>query len=81
LGKCDTGLYTTRSDDYVHVFKHFTLYRQYLQGGLVGHGPDKNELLLRTAQGSSDLTEFTTIVANFTSRSSFTNHLPHLEGE
>ncbi len=52
-----------------------------MQCDLVGHGLDKNELLLRKAQGLSDLAKLTVVVANFTSRSSFTNHLLHLEGK
>jgi hypothetical protein len=34
------------------------LYKQYLQGGPVGHGLIKNELLLKRAQGSSDPTKW-----------------------
>ncbi len=34
----DTCLYTLMSYDYVRAFKQSTLYGQYLQGGLVGHG-------------------------------------------
>jgi hypothetical protein len=67
------------SNDYVHVFKQFTLYKQYLRGGPTSHGLDKNELLLRRAQGSNDLAKLAIVVANYTSRSSFTNRLPHLE--
>jgi len=52
-----------------------------MQGGLAGHGLDKNELLLRKAQGLSDLAKLVAVLANFTTRSSFTNHLPHFEGE
>jgi hypothetical protein len=52
-----------------------------MQGGLAGHGLDKNELLLRKAQGLSDLAKLVAVMANFTTRSSFTNHLPHFEGE
>jgi hypothetical protein len=38
-------------------------------------------LLLRRAQGSSDLAKLAVVVANYTSRSPFTNCLPHLKGE
>jgi hypothetical protein len=69
------------SNDYVHVFKQFTFYKQYLQGGPTSHAPNTNELLLKRAQGSNDPTKLVTVVANFTSKSSFTNHLLHLEGE
>ncbi len=57
------------------------LYKQYLQGGLVGHGFDKNELLLTRVQGWSDTTKLVVAVANYTSGSSFTNCFLHLEGE
>jgi hypothetical protein len=52
-----------------------------LQGGPTGHGPNKNELLLRKAQGLSDLAKLVTDVANYTSGSFFTNCPPHLEGK
>jgi hypothetical protein len=81
LRKCDICLYIATFDDYVHAFKQSTLYKQYLQGGPTSHGLDKNELLLKRAQGLSDPAKLVAIMANFTSRSSFTNHLPHLEGE
>jgi hypothetical protein len=51
-------------DDYVWAFIQFTLYRQYLQGSLAGHGPNRNELLLRGAQRSSDLATVIIVVAN-----------------
>jgi hypothetical protein len=69
------------SNDYVHAFKQSKLYKQYLQGGPIGHEPNKNELLLRRAQGSNDPTKLTTVVANFTFGSSFTNRFLDLEGK
>jgi hypothetical protein len=69
------------SDDYIRAFKQSILYRQYLQGGPSHHGLDRKELLLRKALGSSDLARLVAIMANYTSRLSFTNCLPHLEGE
>jgi hypothetical protein len=45
------------------------------------HGPYRNELLLRKARGSNDLAKLVVVMANHTFRSSFTNGLPHLEGE
>ncbi len=66
------------SDDYVQVFKQSMLYKKYLQGGLAGQGPDKNKLLLRRTQGSSDHAKLVIIVANDTYGSSFTNCLLHL---
>jgi len=52
-----------------------------LQGGPPSHGPNRNELLLRRAQGLSDLAKLTIVVENYMSRSSFTYHLLHLEEE
>jgi hypothetical protein len=45
------------------------------------HGPYRNELLLKKARGSNDLAKLVVVMANYTFRSSFTNRLPHLEGE
>jgi hypothetical protein len=67
-------------DDYIQAFKQSTLYKEYLQIGLSGHGFNRNELLLRRAQWSNDLAKLVIIVANYTSRSSFFNYAPHLEG-
>jgi hypothetical protein len=52
-----------------------------LQSGPIGHEFDKNEPLLKRAQGSSVLAKLVAAVANYISRSSFTNCLIHLEGE
>jgi len=60
------------SNDYIYVFKQSTLYKQFLQGGPPGHELDNNELLLRKAQGSNGPARLVAIVANYTSRSSFT---------
>jgi hypothetical protein len=68
------------SNDYAYVFKQSMLYKQYLQANPTDNGFDKNELLLKRAQGSNDLAKLATIVANFTFGSSFTNCLSHVEG-
>ncbi len=52
-----------------------------MQGGPLSYGPNKNELLLRRAQGLSDDARLAIVVIDYTSRSSFTNCLPHLEGK
>ncbi len=69
------------SNDYICAFKKSTLYRQYLQGGPFGHGPDGNELLLRKARGSSDLTRLATSNGKLHIWIVFINHIPHLEWE
>jgi hypothetical protein len=80
-GKHDTCLYIVMFDYYICAFKQSTFYRQYLQGGPSNHGSDRNELLFKRIQRSSDPTRLATIVANYMFRSSFTNYLPHLKGE
>jgi hypothetical protein len=45
------------------------------------HGPDRNELLLKRAYESSDHAKLATTITNYMFESSFTNHLPHLEGK
>ncbi len=81
LGKRSIHLYNVTSYDYIYAFKQSTLYKQYLQGGQPSHGLDRNELLLRRAQRSNDLVTLVATMANYISKSSFTNHLPHLKGE
>jgi hypothetical protein len=48
----------------------------FLQGGPFSYGPDKDELLLKRAQGSNDDVRLVIVVIDYMSRSSFTNHLP-----
>jgi hypothetical protein len=80
LGKCSTYLYIATPNNYTHVFKQSTLYKQYLQGGPSGHGLDRNELSWR-AQRLNDHAKLAIVVANCMSGSSFTNCLLHLEGD
>jgi hypothetical protein len=56
----------------------YIIYRQYLQGGPLGHGPDRNELLQRACR-LNDLARLAVVIANYTFESCFTNHLSHLE--
>jgi hypothetical protein len=58
-----------------------TLYRQYLQRGPSSNGFDRNDFLLRRAQCSSDPTRLMVSMANYTSGSSFSYCVLHLEGE
>jgi hypothetical protein len=55
LRKCSTSFYTVICNDYVWAFKQSTLYQHYLQGGPFEHGLDRNELLLRRAHVSKDV--------------------------
>jgi hypothetical protein len=57
----------------------YIIYRKYLQGGPLGHGPDRNELLLKRACMLSDLARLAVVVTNYTFESCFTNRLSHLE--
>ncbi len=54
-----------------------------MQGGPFGHGFDKNELVIFVKEGSRVKypIKFAAVVTNYMSDSSFTNYLPHLEGE
>ncbi len=74
-------MYIATFDDYICAFKQSTLFRQYLQGGPSSHGPNRNELLFRRIWRLNGLVRFATIVANYTSISSFINCLSHLKGE
>jgi hypothetical protein len=47
---------------------------------IVGHGLDKNELLLRRAQWFNDPAKLAAIVVNYMSISSFSNHTLHSRG-
>ncbi len=47
----------------------------------IGHGPNKNELLLRRAQQFNDPTKLATVVANYTFGSSFFYRISNFEGE
>ncbi len=53
-----------------------------MQGGPSGHGPDRNELLLKRVRRSNDFIKVVIpTMANYTSGSSFTIPLPHLKGK
>ncbi len=52
-----------------------------MQGGPFGHCLDRNELLLKRAWRSNDLARLVATMANYTSRSSFTNCLTHFKGK
>jgi hypothetical protein len=52
-----------------------------LQGSPFGKGPDRNELLLRRAHFSRDVSKLATIIANYTSEFLLTTRTFHLEGE
>jgi hypothetical protein len=81
LRKHGTCLFIATFDDYVWTFKQSTFYKQYLQGGPSGHGPNKNELLLRRAQVSHELIWLVATIENYRDGSSFMIHILHLEGE
>ncbi len=74
-------LYTTTCDNYVQAFKESTIYWHYLWRGLSRKGLDRNELLLRRAHFSRDISKFVATIANFAFGSSFMTPIPHLKGE
>jgi hypothetical protein len=47
-------LYVVTLDDYVQAFKQSTLYYHFMQGGRLGQGLDKSELLLHKTTQSGD---------------------------
>jgi hypothetical protein len=53
----------------------------WLTRGPFGHGPNKNEMLLKRAQMSHELIWLVSIVENYKDRSSFMIDILHLEGE
>ncbi len=81
LGNRDTCLYTLTVNDYVWAFKQPTLYGKYLWGGPIGHELDRNELLLRRAQWSSDFARLVVALANYMFVFTFFYHILHLKGE
>jgi hypothetical protein len=52
-----------------------------LQGDPPGHGFHRNELLLSRACGLNNFAKLVVNITNYMFESSFTNHLPHLEGK
>jgi hypothetical protein len=60
------------------------MFDNYIQAlfakGLIGHGPDRNELLLKKAQWSIETIRLVVVVPNYTSKSSFSNHDLHSKG-
>jgi len=55
------------------------IYIKYLQGAPLGHGLDRNELLLKRACKLSDLARLVVVVTNYMFKSCYTNCLSHLE--
>ncbi len=49
--------------------------------GSTSHGPNRNDLLLKKVQQFSDPNRLVAVMANYTSRFSFFNCVPHLEGK
>ncbi len=80
-GERGTCLFVATSNDYVQTFRQFSLYYAFLQGGVFGTGPDKNELHLCKANQSRDPVEIATTVTKYTFSSSLSIRIPHLEGE
>jgi hypothetical protein len=57
------------------------LYYTFLQGGASRVGLDKNELHVHKASQFGDPVEIAIAVAKYTSSSSLSTRIPHLEGE
>jgi hypothetical protein len=74
-------LYVATLNDYVQAFKQSTLYSHFKQGGGLGQGPDKNELLLHKATQSRNLKQFIDVVLKYSPRSAYIVRIAHMEGE
>ena len=77
--------YVATVDDYVRAFMQCVSYYQYLKGDRAGTGPSKEELKLRAAQRSSEITGNTKSLHEAMTRmpgaQEFCIRTPHLEGE
>ncbi len=69
--KRDACLYTTTFDDYVQVFKQSSLCMEYLKGGQLRQGPNRNELYLCKISQFGNPLQMTTIVTKYTLSSSY----------
>ncbi len=74
-------MYVATSNDYVQVFKRSSLYRTYLNGGLLGKGSNKNELHLHRASEFGDPLLLVVAIPKYTPNCSYASRMPHLEGE
>ncbi len=68
-------------DDYMQTFKQSPLYYAFLQGGAFDIGLDKNETQLHKANIYGDLVQIVVIIIKYTSSSSLSTRILHLEGE
>jgi hypothetical protein len=78
-------LFVATVDDFVRAFMQCVAYYQYLKGDRAGTGPSKEELRLRAAQRSSEITGNTKSLHEAMSKmpgaEDFCTRTPHLEGE
>jgi hypothetical protein len=81
FGKRGAYLYVATLDDYVRVFKQSTLYYHFKQGGRLGQGLDKSELLLRRTTQQGDLKLFVNIILKYSSRSACIVKIADMEVE
>jgi hypothetical protein len=65
----------------VQVFKQFSLYYAFLQGGAFRTGPDKSELRLCRVNHFGDLVQIIDAIAKYTSSFGLSTIISHLEGE
>jgi hypothetical protein len=63
------------------VFKQRASYKVYLNGGRGKKGPSMDELRLRQAKKSSDLSQMANLVTKYTNESCFTTRILNLEGQ
>jgi hypothetical protein len=69
FGKRGSCLYVVTLDDYVRAFIQSTLYYHFKQGGQLGQGFSKNELLLCRATQSRDSKQLANAILKYSPRS------------
>jgi hypothetical protein len=69
FGKRGACLYVVTLDDYVRAFIQSTLYYHFKQGGQLGQGFSKNELLLCRATQSRDSKQLANAILKYSPRS------------
>ncbi len=68
-------------DDYMQTFKYFSLYYALLQGDVSATGLNNNELRLHKVNKFGDPIQIAVIVTKYSSSSSLSIIILHLEGD
>ncbi len=73
--------FVATSNGYVRTLGQSSLYHAFLQGGVFGIGPKKNEFHLRKSNQSKDLVQIVIAIAKYTLSFGLYFRIPHLECE